>query len=502
MLSRLLGSLSAGLIESFFVENAKNMIKPRVLIASYYQMRWFEFDFIPKYNIRTIKYVSDERALVAHFFQTNHREEKPASINKKAIIYVLGNCHYVAEALPRIKSFVTDFTKLIKKLEPNTHITCFCQDYRGRGFNQSSEEENFNDYTLLQDAKDQAALIHHLVDKEGYQPENILICGYSYGSAIGLWSIALLVEKHGVHYADLKIMCDRGFGNLFNYPPVKIFVKDNDAANKRLQQKEVMPAQHLHDLAMLLPASCVYEVEDEKRGYMNEVTLASTFAAGEMKGRCWQGMAETSVKSPHFAAHDKMQIKSIPELRPYYLMVAMLTEKSINLDIKHGNPDEKKQHNQASLHITTHVVSVLLKKIDDYCDSRSLQANHAETIKSYFKWTARQKIETAMQIRKQLDQANYPNVEALKYLHNQRGPQHSGTLNTIFLDVMALVTDLEQLLHFNKWISSMKLSRLVRQQALSSRKIFGLFATVDGDWEMVDSVVAIPDSIKNNQKFI
>lgn len=494
MLSRILGTLTRGLVENYFVEHARDIIKPRHFIAKPNVMHWFESAFLRKRRIKTIKHVSDNKELIAHAFHIDENIDKSSVRDKKAVIYMLGNCHYIAEAFPRIESFMKDFSDLTQKQISCTSVTFFCQDYRGKGYNQHGERDNFNDYSLLQDAKDQAALIHHLVTKENYKPENILICGYSYGSAMGLWAIALLAEKYGSHYANLKIMCDRGFGNLFNYPPVKLFVKDNELANERLRQKNVMPKQHLHDIAMHLPASCVYEVEDPKRGYFEDITLAAMLTKNKMQGRCWRGQltSQAATEIPHFAGHEDMQIKSIPELKPYHLMVAMLTEKPIVLDSQRqrcGSAISSKDTKVATFSLSTQAITCLLKKIEDYCLERFNKTNNSASFQDYFRWTAQQKIQMAVKIAELLDQTDGANIIELQQLSAIEGPHQSGTLKKILSDVMALVTDLEQLKHFNAWITSLPASRL---QNISPQNRNGFFAKAN-DWEMVEISASTSD---------
>lgn len=545
MLGRILGTLTGGRVETFYVENARELIKPKTFVASSWYMDEFTSRHISKHNIKSTFHISEGRRLDVHYFQnsTSPAEEKSVDVTKKAVIYMTGNCHYVAEAIPRLAEdkFFDDFEALVKKMEPTADVSFYCQDYRGRGFNQKDAKENFNDYTLFQDAKDQASLIRKLIVEDRYKPEDILVCGYSYGSAIGLWAIFFLINQYGSSYANVKIYSDRGFGNLFNYYPISFFIKDNENANQRLHQIGVMPEISLYDIAKLLPASCVFEIEDPQRDkvYLDTITLHHSFQKEEFLGRVWMGKKiETSWYLPHFTPHNQIQLKYIPECRPYFFMVAMLTETPIKLSFlpytekeisgyalvneakpgdenfvrllkKVSSPvEEKKEGAVSPVHtIQTNAISPLISQLDAYCISRASRAKESPQGGDYnhaygggsglVGWTAKQQIEKAIEIMGLLMKARRPDFTALKELLTKPGPHQSGSLKIICREIKAFINECESLEYFNRWILAMKPTRevAIKKSEAMGKKTLTLYESKaeanEEDWEPLSSLADI-----------
>jgi hypothetical protein len=516
-------------IPDYFINNAQNLIKERRFIAPLGDMNYFSWYFASALHLRQVGYIEvpcQDRKLRAHTLQLHQKTHQPAKPSvKKAIIYMLGNCHYVAEHLPKLEPLLKTMMTQTAELGIHADYTLFCQDYRGRGFNQVGEEENWNDYPLSQDVDDQANLIKYLVEEQGYEPKNILVVAYSYGSAMGLWAVYNLIRQYGVKYADLKLYSDRGYGNLLDFPLVNVFLDNQQEAHKRLHALKVMPDIFLHSIAEQLPESFATNVENEVMMKMN-IALVESLKQEEMEGRVWVTQTDNAaIIDAHLASHDAIHLKSIPQVKAYHFMLAMQHQLPIKLQLavalptmitgyalkenaKPGDDDfvafsppalrqDEEVLSSAAIVITDDAVANLLSRLHTYCLERAEQArksglgalhNRAWLSQSGMTgWTAKQQIESAMEIMRYVAGCSPTDISAVKALQQKSGPHQSGRLNRIFVDVARFMQEYQSLHKFNEWVLGMDARRLMREQqaAESEVDLRGIFLpdpSIATDW--------------------
>lgn len=518
-LFRLIVSPIGGRVENYLVDNAKDILKPKTTIqppdAAFLAVKNAENFQIDEINIET-----ELHPLIAHKL-TLTRFRKPkvnATPQRKAIIYMPGNCAEILDSLPSMLPLMEDMVEDFVDMNQLIDLACYCQHYRGRGANRHTEDENFNDYAMLQDAKDQAALIRHLV-AQGYRPEDIMLIGYSYGSAVALWAANLLNRHDGNQYSKLKFYSDRGFGNLFEFRYLKPLIYDQEIAHQRLHEKEMMPSQTLHDVLIAnLPNSIVFQIENDA-SIWDDYSLAYTIQATEMPGQIFVGRAE-GFGDAHFADRRSIHLKEIIQVQPHHLVSALLLEKPIDFmfpamlpragyalrnDVTKGHRDflgfelaveDVASPNFTGLPIIATVVSHLIDQLDTYCKARAERARASELGPDYnhawfaqtgiFGWSARQQIETAMQLMKLLCEKPQPNVIELAKLKVSLGPHQSGDLKKIFDKIVLFVDELQLIKRFNNWISSIS-AELVTDKSTLSRSVLT-------DWNLIENY---PEDVKN-----
>lgn len=519
MLARL-----GGFIPEYFIRNVRQIIKPKEFIAYPADMNFFNWYYVksPHRVVTTLSVVvkkkkegeADDRTLTAHRLtlpvETLGNTETPV---KKAIVYLTGNCFYVAESMPKREPLLRMLQEEAKKAGANVQFAFFCQDYRGRGFNQETPEENFHRYTVEQDAKDQATLIRKLVEEEGYLPENIFLLSYSMGSAVALWALYLLVKEQGIHYADIKNYSDRGYGNLFDFPLVSWFVADQAEAHERLHQIGMMPDIFLPDLAQQLPETLATNTVNEEMMVMN-VGLTEGLKAEEMPGRVW--VLDTSHPeriNPHLTEHADIRLKNLPEVTSPYFMLAMMLETPIQLSFPVEPPKEdsgqcisgyalkkeamlpsldyialppfpkgkEKEAGSSSLSVAINTVADFVSRLHRYCVERGEEARESGLGAVHNRawlsstgmtgWSAKQQMEMAVTIMGHLIRAEGPDIAALTTLQDQNGPHQSGRLYFIFADVMKFVTEYKQLRYFNQWVATMQERRENRHKKAAESTI-------------------------------
>lgn len=535
MFSAALGYAGA-YVPNYFIKNAKDLLKDRQFVANAYEMYNFVWHYSKNTSLRLVTSLDvavPMRTLVAHKLQLPTTEKNDSALIKKAIIYMMGNCFYVAESLPKVEQLLKNLVKDTNNLTSNVEYTVFCQDYRGRGFNQENKEENFNDYPMSQDAEDQAALIRKLVEEEGYKPEDIFVLGYSFGSAVGLWAIYNLVKDVDVTYANIKFYSDRGFGNLFDYPIVRPFVHDQEEAHQRLHALGMMPNIFLHEIARQLEECLVTAVAKEHLLH-EKIALVERLTQTDMPGRVW--VAETDNPSrvdPHLASHQAIHAAHIPELKSHYFMLAIMHEMKITLLFNAELPKDDKgetilgyalkkdalpshtdfvaippltisseeKPNHASLPpLTVTVTADLISRLHAYCLQTASQAIEsglgAANNKAWLSttgwtgWTAKQQIQMAIRLMTELAKNEEVDVLALLALQQEVGPHASGRLCLIFQDIIKFAEDYKRLQQFNAWIASMEKRREDRahKKAYSAIDLTGVFspdASV-GEWERLN----------------
>lgn len=508
-----------GRVENYLVENAKDILKPKTTTLPPDQY-FLEGKYARNYHVDEITINTDLEPLKAHRL-TYLSARKPKSDlppQRKAIIYLPGNCPAIMDSLPNMLPLMEDMAADFFDMNQSIELVSYCQHYRGRGANQHSAEENFNDYTMLQDAKDQAELIRHLVT-EGYQPKDILLIGYSYGSAVALWAANLLNKKYGKTYSQLKFYSDRGFGNLFEFRYLKPLIYDQETAHQRLHEKEMMPKKALHDvLVKNLPNSIVFNIENDLCIW-EDYSLAYTFKSTDMHGHVFTGCAE-GFENSHFADRGSIHLKHITQIQPHHLMTALLLEKPIDLlfpaelpvkgyALREGvapghhdylvcapNAPEVPPTSFTGLPILATVVSHLIGTLDDYCHARAARASASELGPDYnhawfaqtglFGWSARQQIEAAIQLMKLLCEKPNPNVIELAKLKASLGPHQSGELKKIFDKIILFIDELQLIKRFNYWVSMISDKSAAEKLTFSESDLT--------DWNVIENY---PEEVQN-----
>lgn len=522
------------------IENSRDFIKDKKLIAYPASMNYFQQCYQRNTDFRTVSTlditvidekedgVQTQRILKAHQL-TLPSSPKTSDSTNLAIVGLTGNCFYVAESLPKWEPLLKMLINEAKKEDAHIALSLFCQDYRGRGFNQQSSTENFHDYPILQDAIDQAALIKKLVQEEGYLPENILLLSHSYGSAVGLWSLYLLV-KEDINYARIKMYSDRGYGNLLDYPLVNFFLSDQKEAHQLLHALQMMPDIFLHEIASQLPEAFITNTKNEEMVTMN-IGLIQRLKVEDMPGRVWlMDASNPNGTNPHLAEHFHIKPENMKEVIAPYFMLAMLLEKPIRVifscpplrdedgkllegyALKEGATLGQKEHvalspfpsqqedDSAFLSVNVTAVANLITRLHLYCQQRAKEAResgYGEEHKrgwigrgGFFGWTAKEQIETAIYIMQCLAAETGPDVRALQTLEEKVGAHKTGRLQEIFIDVMRCIADYQQLLHFNQWVMAMPQRRREREEltvksAISLEDIFAPDPSI-GKWEFLE----------------
>ena len=534
-MQRLFGLFTAPIgysIETFCVEHARDIIKVRTtkqpsdvwyLLAKRTESR----------TIEDIDISSELEPLIAHKLQLVNKDSASASHanshSKKAIIYLAGNNPFIMDSLPSMEPFLQTVSQIMKETKMEDNVACFFQHYRGHGANQSHGQENFNDYSIFQDAKDQALLVKKLVE-EGYKPDDIILMGYSYGSAVALWTIYYLVTEFDMKYINVKFYSDRGYGDPFDFPYIKPFIQDQKEAHQRLYEKEMMPFVQLHDLAAWLPDTFVFRIHNDRSIWM-DFSLANTFKPDELPGRVWIGKSENeSTQDPHYASRDAIGLKTIQEIKPHHFMAAMLNEKPIDLyfDIKipmlnghsfagyafkndaaMGSADfvalpviemkkDNKQEVKEVFSVLSNAISNLIQQLHGYCCQRAEQAAASGYGGDYKKpwlgksgfvgWTAKEQVQMAVRIMTSLCHENGPDITNLRSIQQEDGPHCSGGLFKIFMDVMSFVEEYSQLQHFNQWVTTMSFRRQERMKsdyAAEKIALAKLHESLADDWVLL-----------------
>ncbi|MEO8964260.1 MAG: hypothetical protein ABI370_06280 [Gammaproteobacteria bacterium] len=539
MHSKILNLLKAPIgerVENFLSDMSQNLLKPRVY-AQPPDSFYLAIKQTQSRKIEDLEVQSENRKLVAHKLQLteNHPEDKSnLTLRKKAIVYLPGNCPYISDSLPEMEPVLKDLVNSVSKVNHTSMIAVFCQHYRGRGANQVKHSENFNDYTMHQDAKDQAALLLKLIQL-GYQPEDILVLGYSYGSAVGLWAIHHLASNFDSAYSNIKFYSDRGFGNLFDFPYIiKPFIVDQTAAHHKLYQKGMMPELPLREIVVKsVPESFIFHIENDKCIWI-DFSLAGSLSQTKLPGRIFSGEADVEDKpefanypsvfknNPHLATRSAIHLKFISELKPNHFITAMLTEIPISivfkykftqsisgyalkLDAKSGESEfidipekilQKKEKPAAikQTFLATNVIANFLQQLHEYCNKRAERAaasGYGGDFKKplvgssgFVGWTARQQIQMAIHLMNFLCDENGPNVEAIVALHGETGPHDSGALALIYTQLMQFIEEYKKLQCFNGWVGSMPQRRLERKEKQLKHD------AELGEWETIDDVNA------------
>lgn len=528
-------------IPKCIIDKSKDVIKDRRLIAYVSDMDYFQRVYQRDTRSRTVSTldvtvfeekegIPSQRKLKAHQL-TLPSSPSTSTSTKLALVGLTGNCFYVAETLPKWEPLLKRLIQETQKTDANVTMSLFCQDYRGRGFNKQFTEENFNDYPTLQDAIDQAALIKKLVEQEGYSPENILLLSHSYGSAVGLWALYLLV-KEDIKYARIKMYSDRGYGNLLDYPFVNFFLSDQKEAHQLLHALQMMPDMFLHEIANQLPETFVTNTKNEEMVAMN-IGLIQRLKVEEMPGRVWLMDASNPYNiNPHLAEHSHIKPENMKEVITPYFMLAMLLEKPIRpffpcptlqdengksiegYALKEGATPGQKEHItlplfslkkeekvSGGLSVKVESVSRLIAKLHAYCLERAKEARdsgYGEEHKrawvgktSLFGWTAKEQIETAIYIMECLAKEEGPDIEALQVLQLKVGAYETGRLHEIFTEVMKFIADYQQLLYFNQWVMAMPQRREEREDlaAKTTVSLEDIFAPNPGigRWDFLES---------------
>lgn len=528
MLPRLLGGLGIS-VDDFLVSKSKSIVKNREMVADDKTMKMFQTVYIDKNRVSKIPVKTDDRTLTAFKMQLDDQKEGRPLSEQKAIVFILGNNGYVANDLPGVLPLSKKIIEESLSASIQLNVAWFCQDYRGRGFNQHNND-NFNDYSIEQDAKDQAAFIKTLVDA-GYKPKNIMVFGYSYGSAVGLWAMYHLIKTYGDHFANIKFFSDRGYGNPFNGPIVSLLIADQQAAHQKLFLHEMMPDIPLGDIAEKLPNSCVFRVEDDLSVY-KPISLADAASPEKLPGRIWVGRTDVEQPNPHSADHFSLQFKAISELKPALLITAMLNEIPIQLCFtknpllydnkpfpgyifKEGaTPDSddfiamskeistqsriKDKYSgprQKLLSVRCQVIAELVNKLHLYCLARAERAKKSGIGAQYNKawlgqtglvgWTAKQQVQMAIRLMDCITQTA-PDHKTIEQLANESGPHRSGELSDIFLKIKQFSQEYSQLKEFNLWIMTVKSSALkptYDSQGLVTSRLFPSQDDIADDWE-------------------
>lgn len=478
-------------VENYLIESAKDIIKPKSDTQP--PDKWFLSQTeSARHKLQSIDVEVEGRVLIAHRLTVvNRRGISTQSSIRKAIVYMPGNNPNIMDSLPTMQPLMEEILDDVMDSKEAINLVCYCQHYRGRGANQKTDAENFNDYPMLQDAKDQAALIHHLT-QQGYHPSDILLVGYSYGSAVAIAAVQELVKKHGDHYKQIKFFSDRGFGNPFDLKYLKPLIYDITKAHQRLHEKEMMPQKLLRDVIVeCLPYSVIFHVEGDQCIWP-DYSLASSFTPDEMMGKIFEGCAER-VNNPHYADRSALHLKYLSQIQPHHLMTALLLEKPIrllfyaemprqgyalSLNAKPGDLDyidfprrahERTEDSEIDLPVISTAVTHLVGQLDRYCAQRAERAiesgygsdyNHAWFGRAgMVGWTARQQIEMAVSIMKALCDQQNPDVATIMKLKDSLGPHHSGELRNIFENVYHFAMECERINRFNQWVYQMKQAR-------------------------------------------
>jgi len=523
-----------GPLEYLLVTHAKDLIKPKDFIA----YRWDMETFAKKAktnDIETLEVKTEDVLFVAH--RRIAKDKTPPTLPKEriAVVYLPGNCDCVASTfVQKLLPLVDHILEESKKLDASPVIDCYSQDLRGRGFNVTKPSDNFNHYTILQDAKDQAALIEKLV-ADGYEKRNIYLLGYSYGSIIALSALDHLIKKLGDSYADIIFYGDRGYDDLFKHPLVSRYILNPTKGYEHLHAHGMTPEKTPHDLAMRLPNSFLMGVESDPC-IPPEISLPHSVTPGELPGRVWIGQADNW--NPHFSNHDALSLSMMPEVKSLHFMTAMINKRPIKLifdldlppegkELKackgyalapgiHEGPDfvsfslpagsapEESKEELSSLIVKVFTIPRLLIRLHQYCLLRAERAlssglgakyNHA-TLGStgLFGWTVKQQIEMAIRIMSYLAEARAPNITSIKSLMNASGPQHSGGLKNIFSDVYRFAGAIEHIEHFNLWTAALRAPR--KLLAAPAAEVRSSCIGDEEDWVELDAFDAPRMSIK------
>ena len=477
------------------VAMAKKEIKSKDYIAKQTDIDQFTANYLNTKKVIPLDVVSEDgRVLHAHKMEIGNDDTIPSP--KKAIICITGNKNYVAEVMPNMEEVLNQLKKQAKESGQNYQYACYVQDYRGRGFNQANPDENWNDYSVLIDAKDSAALIKKVI-ADGYKPEDILILGQSYGTSVALWMLDLLDAP----YNAIKLFCDRGLGNPFE--DSRLFMIKQADEQKKMFDANMMPEIPFHDIAVKLP-NVLIENADNDKIVKKPVALTTTFKENEWPGHVWKVKSNKKDVDEHTENLELLNSSNIPELTPMMLLTAMINEQPIKLNFnfkiadKEGNPiqcfqlrkgatpeqvedyvafpeikcvtNKGSDQSKPCLSINSNVVQEFLNKLVKFSLELVEKAQNSGNGGAYKKlvlgkqYPAIEKINNAIEIIQGLCAEGGPNVvlfKALDAIKSDEAPHKLGSsdLFPIFEDIAKFINEYEQLQKFNAWIIALRQAR-------------------------------------------
>lgn len=455
----------------------------------------------PSIALTNIEVKTEQGSLIAYKLTLAAEVKSTLAQNKKkALIYVCGNGEHVSDMIPIQEQLLRDVSKQSKNIGKPQDIALFMQDYRGRGTNQTDENEDFNKYPLQQDAKDIAHLVKKLV-ADGYAHENITIMGHSLGSAVTLWAMDILTQENN-KFKEMNVVSDRGYGDPEHILFLHHIKKIDETLKKQLQEKGMMPKKPLADIAASLPNFLALMATDD--GVIPEslhaglvTTLKKSTHQEKFQGHTFTLENNDKKQDAHNVAYDRLNLKMIPELQPHVLVTAMMHKEPIkirfapkympakkltllNLDeitnglsqtptygwvLKNSNPKETiacppLPHilNNSSITTSTDLATQLF----DHCTRCAAESKESKQGKSHISsnlffasliyWTSGDEIEKTCEILQLLCQDNGPDVESLEKLNKEKGPQQRGQLRTLMDKVIATTNEYKEIQKLNTWI--------------------------------------------------
>lgn len=423
-------------------------------------------------------------------YSLNIQQSHPTLSEQIAIVYMAGNCGKINDNLSTLEPFL--FT-LLQYMQTTSllkyRVTLFFQDYFGRDTNCNEKGDNFSLHDYKKDVTDQAALIQKLIEK-GYKKNNIIIIGYSYGSAVALGVLDYLIKVVDISYKDIKFLSDRGYGNLFNHPYIKPLIFNQDYAHQQLAEKNMMPDSPLATILAELPESLILHIMND-RNIPEEISLATAALNDQVIPNyriiCTEA---TQLKNrPHFERRVNIVLKCLPEIKFFHIVTALIAERPIQVyfrfpaitSFSYKLDDEEEMTinfdpNKTILNsdinaIQSDSIIQLIQMLDNYCIARAERAKNSGQGKNYnhswFKqlgdgWTAGEQVKMALLIMEKLQDFKN-NIVILVELKDKDGPHKSGGLGMIYSKLMDLILEYKKIDSLNKWLISMPDRRAERQ---------------------------------------
>jgi len=275
---------------------------------------------------------------------------------KKAVVYVCGNGEFIGAAFTSLKNLQEE----MERLDPSIAVHMYGQDYRGRGTNQITivREEgeeyqakyglpydplepvteytpSFKSYPLSTDANDQAKLIQHLVEVEGYALEDILIVGHSLGGNVALWAKDILAQQDS-QYHQLNLFISRTFGNILDYKGLGTILSETVKGSilEKCRSSGMAPPKTAWDIANESPHCVVYQSEGDKVIPRN-IDLATKLTNPDLvkNGQVHIGKYTGNKKNENTHNSSFAELSAGPaSVSVTQLMTAQLTRKPIELD--------------------------------------------------------------------------------------------------------------------------------------------------------------------------